>query len=116
MVKGWFNETIPIFLRNNPNPRIAFIHVDCDIYSSTKTVFEMLHPFFENSIVIVFDELINYPNYENHEIKAFYEFLRSHPEWTVEWIGCKVPFEYRCLRDNGADKQSVACRLIKNSL
>jgi hypothetical protein len=37
LVKGWFNESIPPFLTQNSEP-VAFIHMDCDLYSSTMTV------------------------------------------------------------------------------
>lgn len=40
--------------------------------------------------VIVFDELFNYPGYEQHEIKAFYEFISQNK---IEWIGIQGPIE-----------------------
>lgn len=36
--------------------------------------------------VIVFDELVNYPEFENHEMKAFYEWITNH-SIQFEWIG-----------------------------
>ena len=41
--KGWFNESLPPFLEQHPGP-VAFIHVDCDLYSSTKTLLDLLAP------------------------------------------------------------------------
>ena len=32
LIKGWFNETLDNFLKENKEP-IKFIHIDCDIYS-----------------------------------------------------------------------------------
>ena len=74
--KGWFDATLPEFLRVQLEP-VAFLHVDCDIYSSTKTVFDNLAPRFVAGTVIVFDEYFNYPNWERHEFKAFQEFIRD---------------------------------------
>jgi hypothetical protein len=54
---------------------IAFLHIDCDLYASTKTVFDILSDNLVSGTVIVFDELYNYPGFDKHEIKAFTEFL-----------------------------------------
>ena len=35
--KGWFKDTLPDWKTNNPGP-ISFLHMDADIYSSTKEV------------------------------------------------------------------------------
>jgi hypothetical protein len=76
LVKGLFDQTLPQFkdqiLKSTP---IAFLHVDCDIYASTKEIFERLGDNIVSGTVIVFDEMYNYPGAEKHEFKAFQEFL-----------------------------------------
>lgn len=76
LVKGLFHESLPGFkehvLKDTP---IAFLHIDCDIYSSTKAIFDQLGDNIVPGTVIVFDELYNYPAAEDHEFKAFQEFL-----------------------------------------
>lgn len=74
LIKGWFNETLPPFLAQNKG-MVGFLHVDCDLYSSTKTVFEALEPRLAPGTVIVFDEYFNYPGWEEGEHKAFIEYL-----------------------------------------
>jgi hypothetical protein len=74
LVKGWFHETLLGFLEQNPG-MMAFVHIDCDLYSSTKIVFELLEPRLVPGAVIVFDEYFNYPDWEEGEYKAFNEFL-----------------------------------------
>ena len=74
LVKGWFDETLPPFVQQHPEP-VSYLHIDCDMYESTKTVFQNLAPRIVPGTVIVFDELVNYPGYQDHELKAFYEFL-----------------------------------------
>ena len=64
----------------------AFLHVDCDIYSSTKCVFDTLGPHIAAGAVVVFDDLFNYPTFEKHEVLAFHQFLEND-EFNVEWIG-----------------------------
>ncbi len=88
---GWFADTLPAFLEKHPG-NVALLHVDCDIYNSTKTVLTLLRERIVPGTVIVFDELFNYPEYRDHEIKAFYEFL-AETGAGFEWIGIKGPIE-----------------------
>jgi predicted O-methyltransferase YrrM len=74
LIKGWFNESIPPFLAKHEG-MIGFLHVDCDLYSSTRTVFDLLEPRLAPDAVIVFDEYFNFPNWKEGEHKAFEEFL-----------------------------------------
>ena len=54
---------------------MAFLHIDCDLYSSTQTIFNLLSDRIVPGTVILFDEYFNFPNWENHEFKAFQEFV-----------------------------------------
>jgi hypothetical protein len=75
--KGWFDQTLPPFLAAHPKEPVAFLHVDCDIYSSTVTIFRELAARLNPGAVIVFDEYFNYPNWQRHEWRGFQEFLRE---------------------------------------
>jgi hypothetical protein len=74
LIKGWFNDTLPDFLKKHNEP-ISFLHIDCDLYSSTRTVFEYCKDRIVSGTVIVFDDYFNYPGWENGEHKAFMEFI-----------------------------------------
>jgi hypothetical protein len=74
---GWFEESLPRWLAAHPGP-VAFIHIDCDLYSSTRVVLALLAERLAPGTVIVFDEYLNYPNWEQHEFKAFQEFVAEH--------------------------------------
>jgi hypothetical protein len=74
LVRGWFNQSLPDFARTHPGD-IAFLHIDCDLYSSTRTIFEIIGHRVKPGTVIVFDEYWNYPGWRIHEFKAFQEFL-----------------------------------------
>eukprot|EP00913_Durusdinium_trenchii_P011152 g10474.t1 len=91
LIAGWFDETLPEFLESHTDPA-AFVHIDCDLYSSAKCVLDLLRDRLVPGSVIVFDELFNYPGYERHEIKAFYEFL-NETGIECEWIGIQGPIE-----------------------
>jgi predicted O-methyltransferase YrrM len=73
---GWFDARLPEFLAAQPpDETVAFLHIDCDIYASTNTVFEHLEPRLVAGSVIVFDEYFNYPGWQQHEFRAFQEFV-----------------------------------------
>lgn len=83
--QGWFDATLPKFIESN-NENIAFLHIDCDLYSSTKTIFEFLGDRIVEGTIILFDEYFNYPQWEHHEYKAFQEFVTQH----------NIQYEYLC--------------------
>jgi hypothetical protein len=85
LVKGWFNETIPGFLQKHPE-KISFLHIDCDLYSSTKTVFDYLKDRIQSGTVIVFDEYFNYSGWQQGEYKAFQEFI-ANTQNKYEYLG-----------------------------
>jgi hypothetical protein len=75
--RGWFHETLPQWLTQHSG-QVAFIHIDCDLYSSTQTILTLLKDRIVPGTVILFDEYFNYPNWQQHEFKAFQEFVREH--------------------------------------
>lgn len=78
--EGWFDNTIPQFLNTlaDSDTPIAYLHVDCDLYSSTKTIFDLLSDRIVAGTVIVFDEYFNYDGWEDSEFKAFQEYVQSN--------------------------------------
>ncbi len=74
---GWFEQTLPPFFAAHPEP-IRLLHVDCDLCSSTRTVLEHARPRLVRGSVVVFDDLLGYPGYEAHELRAWNEFTTAH--------------------------------------
>jgi len=73
---GSFADTVPIFAKEiSEKTQIDLLHIDCDIYSSTKTVLDLCRLNIKSGTIIIFDEYFGYPNWENHEHKAFTEFV-----------------------------------------
>jgi hypothetical protein len=83
--KGLFSDSLPLFLEAHPG-NVAFLHIDCDLYSSTRCVFELLRDRIVAGTVIQFDELLNYPGWQQGEMKAFREFC-AETNCEVEWLG-----------------------------
>jgi len=95
LYKGWFNETLPTFLIEALSP-ISFLHVDCDIYSSTDYSLNLLNDRIVPGTIIRFDELscwrhvfgeaspkgksnrVLYTTWQDHEWKALNEWLDKY--------------------------------------
>jgi hypothetical protein len=87
LVKGWFNDTLPTFIKSQ-NKKVSFIHMDADLYSSTKYILDTLKDYMDTDCIIIFDELVNYNGFdgETGELKAFYDFITENTV-DYEWIG-----------------------------
>ena len=75
LIKGWFNEMLPVFLTNNLE-HFSFIHLDADTYDSTKVVLDLLEDRIISGTIVVFDEYIGVPNWFNNEHKAWSELVK----------------------------------------
>lgn len=85
LYKGWFENSLPGFLQEH-SQKAAFLHVDCDLYSSTKTIFTLFQKRIRAGTVIVFDEFFNYPGWLQGEFKAFNELI-AETGFSYEWLG-----------------------------
>mmetsp|Transcript_110067 Transcript_110067/g.190921 ORF Transcript_110067/g.190921 Transcript_110067/m.190921 type:complete len:304 (+) Transcript_110067:126-1037(+) len=115
--RGWFDQTLPAFLQTlppvgTPGSAVSLLHIDCDLYTSTVTVLESLAPRIIPGTVIVFDELVNFPEYRNHELKALYEFAVKHGR-SFAPIGCMCAIDPSGVRYEGDGScQAVAVRIV----
>lgn len=84
LVPGWFDDVLPAFLRAHPDP-VDLLHIDADLYSSAKSVLDLLGPRLGPGTVVVFDEYFNYPGWQQHEHRAWMEFSkRTHTTFRYE--------------------------------
>jgi hypothetical protein len=81
---GYFEETLPVFVSDFSDD-VAFLHIDSDLYSSARIVLKLLKDQIKAGTIIVFDEYFNYPGWQNHEYKAFKEFI-SESGFQYEYI------------------------------
>jgi hypothetical protein len=85
LVKGFFDTSLPIFLKENPSlAPLRLLHIDCDLYSSTKIIFDNLSHLLMPGSAIVFDELLHYGRFRENEFLAFFEFLEQK-QMTFRW-------------------------------
>lgn len=81
VVNGFYDDTL-----NNPNltlpTNIAFVYIDCDLYSSTKTVLEFLTPRLKHGMIIAFDDYFCMSSDQlSGERRAMLEILCSDKNW-----------------------------------
>jgi len=81
-VAGLFADTLPYDF-GGP---LDFVHIDCDLYSSTVTVLAAIDPYLRQGTLLLFDEIYGYPTYENHEWRAFNEWHAARTR-SVQWLG-----------------------------
>ena len=76
---GLFQNTLQLYLDSiTGNPIIAFVHIDCDLFSSTKFVLQSLHPYLRKGTIIQFDELIGWPGWPfNGEYRALQDLITA---------------------------------------
>lgn len=77
IVPGLFSETVPMLVQRGL-PRLGLVHIDCDLYSSTVTALEGVLPFIGEGTIVVFDEYHGYEGWEQHEAKAWTEFVEAN--------------------------------------
>jgi hypothetical protein len=78
LTKGFFEQTLSGFVAQHRGAKIALLHVDCDLYSATKTILANVREMLVPGSLVIFDELINYHGWEQGEYKAFMEFVQEH--------------------------------------
>lgn len=110
LVKGLFSETLPKFITNQS---ITLVHIDCDLYKSTKDIFQHISSNIAHGCILVFDELVNYPNYKKHELLAFEEWI-AESNADYEFIGMEGSFEESPKKVHDKREQKVALRIIHN--
>jgi hypothetical protein len=86
LVQGWFGlrptqdqssiaEQTACNFANSHNEPIALLHLDADLYSSTKTVLDAFAKHIVPGTVILFNEYWNHPTWKKHEFKAWQEHV-----------------------------------------
>jgi SAM-dependent methyltransferase len=76
LVEGLFQETLAPWLKQHPEP-VAFVHIDCDLYSSTIFVLRALRDRLEDGTVIVFDEIMGPLVHIESEGRALADFINE---------------------------------------
>jgi len=76
LIKGWFDETLPHFLREHAEP-FSFVHIDSDTYEAAAVILGMAADRFRPGTVVVFDEYFGYRGWRAGESKAWQDFVST---------------------------------------
>jgi hypothetical protein len=76
LVVGWFKNTMPNF--DYKKTVAKYLHIDCDVYSSTVDILTNLVGKIVSGTVITFDDYCNHPNWRQGEWKAWQEFCEAN--------------------------------------
>lgn len=82
--KGWFENTLPAFVKAHKQP-VRFMNIDCDLYSSTKTILDSFSSQIIPGTVIAFDEYFGNVHWRKDEFKAFQEAVHTYG-WHYEYL------------------------------
>lgn len=83
LVKGFFDTSLPKWLEKTSLQTISILHVDSDLYSSAKIVFDNLNKYIVPGTIIIFDEFYpwgrkRYETWAEHEYKALCEWVDTY--------------------------------------
>lgn len=81
---GWFAEALPGFAAAHGG-KLRLLHVDCDLYSSTRTVLTGLADRVAPGTVMVFDEYLAHEHWREDEFRAFQEEAAQRG-WRYEYL------------------------------
>ena len=102
LVEGYFQETLPSFIQNNTHVVFSLVHIDCDIYSSTKEVLDLILNRVAIGGIVLFDEIFHpdYPGETQGFLDAFNN-LHEKNQYTFKFIRSKsMPWKWYLIRLN----------------
>jgi predicted O-methyltransferase YrrM len=82
LLKGWFSQTLPPFLEKNQHVGFALVHVDCDLYESTRDCLSLVLSRVVPGGIVLFDEIFH-PQFPG-ETKGFFEVFGAS-SWRHEF-------------------------------
>lgn len=75
--KGWFDRTLPDFLKKT-HGQVRLCHIDCDTYESALFVLDKIAKRLKAGSIVVFDEYYGYPNWRAGEHRAWQEVVEKY--------------------------------------
>lgn len=88
--KGLFSDTLPFFLEEQQLDKpVRLMNIDCDMYASTKDIFDILYDRIRPGTIILFDEYVGNPHWKEDEYKAFQEAVEKNG-WNYKYIAISM--------------------------
>lgn len=84
VVEGFYEQTLGRMPSHAPPIDLALAYIDCDMYSSTKTVLEFLAPRLKHGMILAFDDYFCWSaDQMSGESKALMDVLGGNEKWRL---------------------------------
>jgi predicted O-methyltransferase YrrM len=84
VVPGFYRDTLDRMSATDSPTNIALAFIDCDMYSSTKSVLDFLMPRLKHGMIIAFDDYFCWsPTQVSGERRAMLEAFGAHEKWNL---------------------------------
>jgi len=81
-IQGYYEDTLTKLGPTDAPTDVALVYIDCDMYSSTKTVLDFLTPRLKHGMVIAFDDYFCWSADQlSGERRAMLEWMATNPRW-----------------------------------
>ena len=82
LVEGFYEETLPARSATDAPTDIALAYVDCDFYTSTRSVLDFLEPRLKHGMIVAFDDYFCWSAKQvSGERRAMLELGSRNPRW-----------------------------------
>lgn len=84
IVSGWYDKSLtPAVYDEHRLTKAAIVHIDCDLYESTRLVLEFIAPLLVDGTVLIFDDWFHFNGHPlKGEQKAFNEWAAKLKGWS----------------------------------
>jgi len=84
VVPGFYHDTLDRMAPTDRPVNIALAFIDCDMYSSTRSVLGFLMPRLKHGMIIAFDDYFCWtPTQLSGERRAMLDFFGDNPQWNL---------------------------------
>lgn len=110
-IVGKIEDTLLNFL-SEKKQKIKFIHLDLDLYSSSKYAFNIIFDYLDDEAIIVVDDIYNFSSWDEHSIKSLSECFNDSkyelvPIATCGWHDGWASAAFKVLRKNSISVTSA---------
>lgn len=84
IIPGYYDHSLALPISDELPTNICLAYIDCDLYSSTRTVLEFLMPRLKHGMIIAFDDYYCWSSTQvSGERKACSEFFNNNEQWIL---------------------------------
>ena len=84
VVNGWYDKTLTRAVCDEHHlTKAAIVHIDCDLYESTRLVLEFITPLLVDGTILIFDDWFHFNGHpQRGEQRAFTEWSAKLTSWS----------------------------------